>query len=578
MKGNKNKYLLLLSIFTFLCYQYTDAQDLTTIGSQKPFDIHGSIGAGTNFFSSNQEQASRDPFTWNLYGSLTPSIYGIAIPLSFSVTQFSKSYSQPFSRFGMTPTYKWAKLHLGYSNMSFSPLVFDGESFLGSGIELHPGKFYFAAFYGRLNKAISEDTTMTRMVEPQYSRHGYGIQVGIKDQKKEWTLEYLRAYDNIASIKRMTPDSANHLLPQSNNVLGTSWRFNLWNKVNFSGNFATSMLNRDLRFDRIDSIGDDKIPRIVDKLMPVTYSAVFNWSGQAQLGLNLGNFNTTVGYRRVQPDFKSLGVPYMLDDIEMINTNVGMGFLDGKVSLNMDFNTQRNNLNKMLSSTLRSSTGTFTGNVFASQYVNVNAMVTSSKVTQKDGLLQLDENTRMNQLMTMFMINPLLTFVDESTQHSINNSISYTRLNDHNPSTAPFVNGKNINISSNYSVYFMNKSLGISAGGQFSNYKQQENSYQSLGLNVGANMQLLPSRALSLQGTAGYFVNKNSGSVTGNNISFSFSSSFRTHKKHSFGLNMSYILTPPVNLDPLDKVRLDRIPYAVNSKIFAGGINYNYTF
>src|SRR3546814_13424720 len=93
------------------------------------------------------------------------------MPFSFVVTQYTNSYTQPFSQFGISPSYKWAKLHLGYRNISFSPLLFDGQSFLGGGIELAPKGFYFGAFYGKLNKAISEDTTNMARLQPEYARN-----------------------------------------------------------------------------------------------------------------------------------------------------------------------------------------------------------------------------------------------------------------------------------------------------------------------------------------------------------------------------------------------------------------------
>src|SRR5699024_4427885 len=116
----KTKITYLVVLFLVGSY-VAQAQELSTIGENDPFTIHGSIGGGTNFYSSNVDILTRDPFSWNLHGSLTPSIYGFAIPLSFSITQFSKSYTTPFSQFGLSPTYKWAKLHLGYRSISFSP-------------------------------------------------------------------------------------------------------------------------------------------------------------------------------------------------------------------------------------------------------------------------------------------------------------------------------------------------------------------------------------------------------------------------------------------------------------------------
>ncbi|HRN71966.1 MAG TPA: hypothetical protein PLM81_02480 [Ginsengibacter sp.] len=126
----------IFSIITVLALNIygLQAQDLANLKDQKPFHLSGSIGAGTDYYSSNEPYMTRDPFSWNLNGNLTASIYGFSIPLSFVVNQYSTSYTTPFTQFGMSPTYKWLTVHLGYRSMSLNPFVFDGQSFVGGGI------------------------------------------------------------------------------------------------------------------------------------------------------------------------------------------------------------------------------------------------------------------------------------------------------------------------------------------------------------------------------------------------------------------------------------------------------------
>ena len=131
------------------------AQELSNIGKQKPVTVNGSLGGSTSFYHSNETVATRPAFSWNLYGNFTPTVYGVALPFSFVVNQYSKSYSQPFTQFGLSPTYKWAKLHLGYRSIQFSPMTFDGQSFRGLGLELTPKLFRFATFYGKLNRKVN---------------------------------------------------------------------------------------------------------------------------------------------------------------------------------------------------------------------------------------------------------------------------------------------------------------------------------------------------------------------------------------------------------------------------------------
>ncbi|QEC73737.1 hypothetical protein FSB73_20770 [Arachidicoccus ginsenosidivorans] len=105
------------------------AQDLSNLSSQKPVTLSGGIGAGTQFYTSNEPYKSRDPFIWNLNGNVTANIYSVSLPFSFVINQYSKSYSTPFSQFGLSPTYKWATLHLGYRSMELSPLILVDKAF-----------------------------------------------------------------------------------------------------------------------------------------------------------------------------------------------------------------------------------------------------------------------------------------------------------------------------------------------------------------------------------------------------------------------------------------------------------------
>lgn len=564
-----------LLIFALLASTVSNAQDLSALAGQKPVTFHGSIGGGMNFYSSNEKYQTRDPFSWNLYGNFTPSFYGFALPFSFVVTQYTKSYTQPFTQFGISPSYKWVKLHIGYRSISFSPLVFDGQSFLGAGIELSPGIFYLAAFYGRLNKGVSEDTSFGHTLQPQYSRMGYGAKIGVGSGNENFSLSFFHAKDDTGSISRVH-DSLTTLLPQENTVLGSSWNFSFFRLLSFSGNAAVSLLNRDLSYQNIDSLGNVKVPAIVKSVAPLNYSSVISFSGQAQLFMMLQNFNASIGYRRIQPDFKSLGVPYMLNDIEMINGNIGASLIKGKVSINAAYNSQHNDLSRMLISKLVTRTGNISLNTFVSQHLNLNMNVTGVQVYQQDGLLKLGDSVRMNQLMMTGVFSPSFNFADALHQHTISASIAYTSLDDRNPATKGQTSGNNFCTSLNYGLFFVKAYRGVNFNLMYSVYGQQADKYTSLGLNVSGNAQFLKDHNLNLQASAGYFLNHATSSSTGNNITFSFNGSYELHQHHSLGIFVSYIITPPVNLNPLNEI--SRVPYAINSRYLTGGITYAYHF
>ncbi|MCO5248201.1 MAG: hypothetical protein M9887_04545 [Chitinophagales bacterium] len=560
-------------VFLLFCKNLT-AQDFTDIKEKKPFEISGSVGAGTNFYASNETYKSRDPFNWNLYGNVNMKIYGFELPFSFSVAQFSTSYTVPFTQLGMSPTYKWIKVHVGYRTMSLNPFVFDGQTFLGGGVELSPGKFKIGGFYGRLNKAVSEDTTADRRVEPQYSRVGYGIKAAYEGSHGSFGVQLFHAKDNEKSVKTII-DTLNTIFPQENTVIGSNWSVSIGKVLSFTGNIGVSMLNRNSFYPETDASTDLGMPGFVSKLNSSNATTTFSFAGRTGISLSLKPIKLAVNYQRIQPDYVSLGMPYTVNDVETYSATASTTLFKGKLNLNGAFNNQHNNLSKSLISEVQSRVGNL--NIFANlgKHFNISGNGTLAKVEQKDGIIELSDSVKMNQMMVSYMVSPNLTFSSDNIQHNVNTTATYTNLYDKNPATADQVQGNNINVSGNYTIQFLKAFTGINTGVNYSVYGQKNLRYHSTGINVGANTQLLKEHQLGLQGSVGYFFNRSNGEKAGNNISFNLNANMSA-KKHSFGLFSSYLITPPIDLNPLNKLEI--VPYSVNTKNFSAGVNYSYQF
>jgi hypothetical protein len=197
------------------------------------------------------------------------------------------------------------------------------------------------------------------------------------------------------------------------------------------------------------------------------------------------------------------------------------------------------------------------------------------RILQQDDLAKLNDSTRMNQLMMTATLSPSLNFSGERHQHTVNGSVSYTKLDDRNPVTRAATAGDNINSSLDYSLFFTSAYWGLDCILTYSQYGQQENTYRSMGVNAGMNAQFLKTHSLSVQGSVGYFINHDNGAPVGNNTTFSFNGNYEI-LNHSLGVFMSYVITPPVNLNPLNIV--NHVPYAVNSRNLVGGVTYAYHF
>ncbi len=569
------KIILLVFLLLLICFckiQFLHGQDLSKIGKAKPFTISGNIGGGLNFYSSNETSYTRDPFTWDLYGNFTPTVYNFSFPFSFVINQYSKSYTTPFAQFGISPTYKWVKLDLGYRNISMSPFTFDGQNFKGVGIELTPKKFRFAAFYGSLNKAISEDTTAGQLAMPQYGRKGYGGRIGYGTNSNHFDLIYFHASDDSSSIKLINDTLT--VRPQENTVIGASFKFTFLKKIIWSADLAASAISQDFAAPKVNK---DTLTKTLDKLfynfINFRNSTTTSYAGQTLLTLLLKNFNTTFGYRRVESGFQSLGTPYMLNDVEVFQWNGGTTLAKGKVNINANFNDQHNDLSKLLASQLNTATGSLNLWAMMSTHASLSISTTAISLQQKDGTQQINDSVRENQVIFNVAVTPSFNFGNPAAMQSVTPSITYSLLDDHNVVTSPITNSNTITAVLAYSCTFTQKFFSLNGNLLYNHYNQSANTYTSYGFNAGTSMQLLKNKTLGFQLSAGYLLNRYSQGSPGNNITGSVNIHYSLKKKHSFSAYFNIVATPPTS-----NYLQQKLPYSVTTTNKSGGISYNYSF
>jgi len=136
--------LNLVLLFLIAVNGFAFSQDLSSLSGQDPFRINGSVTAKLQFYNTDRDNPSRSPFMWYLQGNPVITVYGIVLPFSFRFSEQERDFRQPFNQFGVSPYYKWAKLHLGYRSHNWSTYALAGHSITGVGLELTPGKFQVA--------------------------------------------------------------------------------------------------------------------------------------------------------------------------------------------------------------------------------------------------------------------------------------------------------------------------------------------------------------------------------------------------------------------------------------------------
>ena len=117
------------------------AQDLGHLDLKKPVKLHGNLNIQLQAYKASGIDPRQKDFSWMISGMPTLEIFGVQFPFSFLLSNFDNKFYQPFNQFGVSPYYKWIKLHLGYRNITYSPYTLAGHRMLGAGFDLTPKNF-----------------------------------------------------------------------------------------------------------------------------------------------------------------------------------------------------------------------------------------------------------------------------------------------------------------------------------------------------------------------------------------------------------------------------------------------------
>jgi hypothetical protein len=324
----------------------------------------------------------------------------------------------------------------------------------------------------------------------------------------------------------------------------------------------------------ISDSGNGSLQKLMSRFVSSNNTTTANWAGQSSLQLIFNGYTTTVAYRRVQPDFKSLGTPYMLNDIELMNWVNNFNVSKGKLNITTSIASQHNNLDNKLTSRLNTFTDNLTINALVTERFNLNFNYSGYLLQQKSGTEKLSDSIRLNQEIHQLSLSPSYTIVNTLRSNTISGNISYMLLNDKNPATKAFTNSHNISTSLNYTMGFVKKSSSITLSGLFSQYTQDTNYYRTYGATLGSSAQVLKNKQLGLQGSAGYLINKSSYGSVQSNLTFSANIGYHI-KHHSLNAFANYIYTP---YNPINTIIYKNVPQAVATKNMAGGVAYNYSF
>ncbi len=531
MKNHLSLNQLVLCLLFMHIAVISPAQDLSNLKGQKPFDIHGSLSLNLQPYTSFGSEARQQPFTYVVSANVAPSLYGIDLPFSFTYGNRQANYSQPFNRFGISPHYKWITVHAGYRSLNFSNYTLAGHRFLGGGVELNPGKFRFALIGGRFNKNTLPDLSDKTDSAAGFRRNGVAMKVGVGGKKTFVDLLLLTVKDDANSLPADTSQGAP--TPQENFVAGLNSRITFSQKLLFEGEFAASAHTSD-RFAKSFPDIDTSLIRKADPLIHLNQSSRFYTAGRAALVYKARSFSMKAEYRRIDPNYTSLGTYYMSTDIQNFSVGPSFTLFKRKLSFRGSLGLQNDNLRNAKATTSLRTVGSANLSWNPAQIFGVDGSFSNFSTDQKAGRIPLVDTAKIFQSNLNMSLSPRLTFMTRTNSHMVYLMLNHTRLNDRNPKTEALTENRVNTANLNYALTLIKQRITLTTGLNYMSLSNSAGNNSAMGLSAGI-MGMLAKELLSVSWTNSFLTTEYSGNK-GKVINSQIMLSFRLKKNHQFRL------------------------------------------
>ena len=462
---------------------------ISTIAKSDPLIITGAIGTQNTFYNSSVGSGYRSPWANTVNANLNIQLYSISMPFAFYYSNNNSSFSFPHISFHIDPTYKNWRAHLGRSSMGMSSYVMN-MSFNGVGLEYTDNKLRFGAFYGELRNAINDDPNDPSARQPQYRRMGWGMKVGYGSGRDYLDLYLMRAYDRLNTVDEYWQQ---YIDPQENVAIGLKGGLGVTRWLTLRGNLGFSAFSKDFRAQRIKSATLDKW----DKIFEARYSSLMRIAGDVSANLTLKNFNTSVFYRMVQPDYTTLGLYYTSNNYQSLGVNASTTLFK-RLSLSASFSGQEDNITRNQLYTTRGFVYSANASMPIVPQLHMNVGYSGYRQVQSDGTAHVNDTTRINRVMNTVYLSPSYTIEGEQLDHVLSFTFNYSENKDLNRFATGESDVTTLAAGLSYSLSLKSLEMDISSSLSHQQSKGYHTRYTSDVLSVGTGRSFLKEKNLNV--------------------------------------------------------------------------------
>jgi hypothetical protein len=517
----------------------------------KPFTASGSIGFKANGYTASGIQNRRAPASLQTTANLNFSLFGLSSGLNLLYSTDQSSLRQNMNNLSFNASWEWVTVQAGSVSPNFSEYGLNGTAIRGGYVSATPGNWLIELSGGQARRRV-EFQSEQGFRDPAFERWTAAGKIGYSgDNNSHFYLSSHYSIDRVSDLN--SGSNALEITPAENLTLTPDAQIALFDDVlTVSSQVTVSAYTRDLNSASLP-IGSAGIPSFLNNIFTPRTSSRVNFAGNAAANLNLSKFGLQVGYERIQPGFRSLGIGRMRDDQEEILIAPTARLLDNRLSLQGSLTLGRDNL---LGTRLQTRRNTAVGTNVQYQLTdmimlsaNYNLMVNDfSSSAEADSLQQA--GLGQLQVSHTFMLQPNFTVQQGDLMHNFGVSGSYFKMDNEfkvtsNPNQNNF-SSDTYSGSLNYSLSFPS-GFSVNAMGNYLVYNSARTDNTTLGANAGATYSFFDNK-MSMNLNLGFNQNTNELDRSSQNMAdaifktrqmmVNLSSNYRLYEKGTLSLNL----------------------------------------
>lgn len=557
----------LICFFAYLLPFCGVAQDLSQVGKENPVSISGGLSVNQVFYASAGLENRREPYNYYLGGNIAIDLYGLSLPFSFTYSNQQSQFRQPFNQFSLHPTYRWVTGHFGYTSVGYSPYTLNGHIFNGAALDIKPtDKLEINLMYGRLQKAVTSDSSNTNSLPSAYKRMGYSIKMKYGDQHNYAEVILFKSKDDASSLP-----ITEEIKPEENLVTSFGFSKQLFGKLVLQGEYASSALTRDQNATISDS------PTVFGRVGLFTPRASSSYYSAYNTSVNYVAKFYSVGlkYERVGADYRTHGAYYFNNDFYNLSINSNLSLLRGKAKLTGSLGVQKDNLEKTKVSGSKRVVGSFGLGVSASEQLNFNLgysnYTTYTNINNNYlDLAYLSPYERLDTLNykqisqnTSLGFNYVLAR-KKDVQKSLMGNLSFMQTNDEQAEVTQPSGSNFLTFSGGYIHSLV--PLGLSLSAMVNIQKNSDPMVNSSVIGPSVSVSKLFFNKSLRSSLAGAYNRISTGLVFGSTFNSRLIISYKLKKSHNFQLSL------------ISVQRHRKSETVTDTSEFTGTIGYNYSF